>query len=122
MMPMTTLAGRTCVPCRGDVPPLSESEIQPLLAQIDSAWEIERRDTPKFTGVNVLKRTYPFNNFAQALSAAVRVGAIAEEQQHHPDLLVAWGKLGVEIWTHKIGGLTESDFIFAAKCDDLLSR
>ena len=66
-----------------------------------------------------INRTYRFENFADAMGAAVRIGEMAEEQEHHPDLHVSWGRLVVEIWTHKIGGLTESDFIFAAKCDIL---
>jgi 4a-hydroxytetrahydrobiopterin dehydratase len=60
---------------------------------------------------------YRVKNFAEALALANRIGAIAEQQQHHPDLYVAWGHVGVEVWTHKIDGLTESDFVFAAKCD-----
>ncbi len=71
--------------------------------------------------VTVLRRDYRFGDFKDALAFAVRVGAVAEEQRHHPDLHVAWGKAGVEIWTHKIGGLTESDVVFAAKCDALFS-
>jgi pterin-4a-carbinolamine dehydratase len=69
----------------------------------------------------MLKRDYRFKNFAEAMAFAVRVGGVAEEQQQHPDLHVAWGKVGVDIWTHKIGGLTESDVVFAAKCDALYS-
>ena len=80
---------------------------------------MERPD-PKHGTVQILRRSYRFSDFAQALRAAVLVGEMAEEQQHHPDLHVSWGRLGVEIWTHKIGGLTESDFIFAAKCDALV--
>ena len=114
------LATRQCIPCKGDVPPLTDAEIAPLLAQLSSPWSVEERDDPKHRFVKVLVRDYRFANFAAALSAANRVGAIAEEQQHHPDLHVAWGRLRVEIWTHKIGGLTESDFIFAAKCDALI--
>ena len=68
-----------------------------------------------------LQRTYEFADFAAALAFANRVGAIAEEQGHHPDLYVAWGKCGVEIWTHKIDGLTESDFFLAAKVDRAFS-
>ena len=118
---MSELAQKTCVPCRGGIPPLSPAETAPLLAQLDSSWRIVSREDPKRGSISLLERTYRFDDFAAALRAAVRVGEIAEEQQHHPDLAVAWGKLGVEIWTHKIGGLTESDFIFAAKCDAALT-
>ncbi|MBV8151249.1 MAG: 4a-hydroxytetrahydrobiopterin dehydratase [Candidatus Eremiobacteraeota bacterium] len=111
------LAEKTCIPCRGGVPPLTREELAPLVAQIDPGWSVldapdERRGT-----IRLLKREYAFKNFKEAMAFAVRVGEVAEEQQHHPDLHVAWGKVGVEIWTHKIGGLTESDVIFAAKCD-----
>lgn len=111
------LAQKTCVPCRGGVPPLTPEQMAPLLGQIDADWHVVERPDPKRGTVTLLERTYRTADFAEALRAAVRVGEIAEEQQHHPDLHVAWGRLGVDIWTHKIGGLTESDFIFAAKCD-----
>ncbi|MGB8150443.1 MAG: 4a-hydroxytetrahydrobiopterin dehydratase [Candidatus Cybelea sp.] len=117
---MSDLAARACVPCRGGVPPLTDDQIAPLLAQIGADWRVEERPDPKRGTVKILKRAYRFSDFAQALRAAVLVGEMAEEQQHHPDLHVSWGRLEVEIWTHKIGGLTESDFIFAAKCDALV--
>jgi 4a-hydroxytetrahydrobiopterin dehydratase len=116
---MTELAARVCVPCRGGTPPLDDAQIAPLLAQLEEGWRIVERDDPKHQRVKVLTRTCRFKDFAEAMAAAARIGAMAEEQQHHPDLHVAWGRLGVEVWTHKIGGLTESDFIFAAKCDAL---
>ncbi|HEY6485183.1 MAG TPA: 4a-hydroxytetrahydrobiopterin dehydratase [Candidatus Cybelea sp.] len=116
---MTQLAAKVCVPCRGGVPPLDDAQIAPLLAQLDADWYVVERDEPKHQRVKILMRTYRFKDFAEAMAAAVRIGEMAEEQQHHPDLHVAWGRLGVEVWTHKIGGLTESDFIFAARCDGL---
>jgi 4a-hydroxytetrahydrobiopterin dehydratase len=116
---MNELAQRACIPCRGGVPPLNDAQIAPLLAQLGDGWRVVERNDSKRGSVKILARTYTFENFAQAMAAAVRIGAMAEEQQHHPDLYVAWGKLAVEVWTHKIGGLTESDFIFAAKCDAL---
>jgi 4a-hydroxytetrahydrobiopterin dehydratase len=103
-----SLADQTCVPCKGGVPPLTANEIAPLLAQLDG-WEVQ--DDKR------LLRTHRVKDFAEAMALANRVGAIAEEQAHHPDLYVAWGRVRVEIWTHKIDGLTESDFVFAAKCD-----
>jgi 4a-hydroxytetrahydrobiopterin dehydratase len=103
-----SLADRSCVPCRGGVPPLTAAEIAPLLGQLD-AWTVVDR--------HHLEKTYRVKNFARALELVNRIGAIAEEQNHHPDLTLAWGRVGVQIWTHKIKGLTESDFVFAAKCD-----
>lgn len=118
---MSELAQKTCVPCRGGVPPLESAQTAPLLAQLDPSWRIVSRADAKRGTISLLERAYRFDDFAGALRAAVRIGEIAEEQQHHPDLAVAWGRLGVEIWTHKIGGLTESDFVFAAKCDEALT-
>lgn len=108
------LADRTCEPCRGGVPPMPRTEAEALLTQLDPAWALN--------AAGHLERTYPFSNFLQALDFANAVGAIAEEQGHHPDLLVAWGRCGVEIWTHKIDGLAEADFILAAKADQVFAR
>ena len=105
---MPSLADRSCVPCRGGVPPLDAAAIAPLLVQLDG-WTAP--------AAHHLEKTYRVRNFARALALVNRIGAIAEEQNHHPDLTLAWGRVGVAIWTHKIDGLTESDFIFAAKCD-----
>lgn len=114
---MSGLAQRSCVPCRGGVPPLDDAQIAPLLDQLGAGWHVVERRDDKYGTIKILACTYTFKNFADAMAAAARIGELAEAQQHHPDLYVAWGRLGVEIWTHKIGGLTESDFIFAAKCD-----
>ncbi len=103
------LADQHCIPCRGGVPPLPRERIDALLAQLEPGWSL--------SGDGHLLRRYEFRDFAQALAFANRVGAIAEEQKHHPDLLVGWGRCEVEIWTHKIDGLTESDFYLAAKTD-----
>jgi 4a-hydroxytetrahydrobiopterin dehydratase len=116
---MSELALRSCVPCRGGVPPLDDQQIAPLLAQLGPGWHVLERGDAKHGTIEILACTYRFENFADAMGAAVRIGEMAEEQEHHPDLHVSWGRLVVEIWTHKIGGLTESDFIFAAKCDIL---
>ena len=102
------LADRQCVPCKGGVPPLTSDEIEPLLAQVEG-WNV--------VDGHHLEKQYKLKNFAEALALVNRIGAIAEEQNHHPDLFLAWGRVGVKIWTHKINGLTESDFVFAAKCD-----
>jgi 4a-hydroxytetrahydrobiopterin dehydratase len=106
---MSELAKKDCVPCRGGVPPLEGSAIRALLAQVD-AWEA--------VNDHHLSKTYTFKDFKSALDFVNRVGAIAEEQGHHPDIHLTWGKARIEIWTHKIDGLTESDFILAAKADE----
>ncbi|MCC6474534.1 MAG: 4a-hydroxytetrahydrobiopterin dehydratase [Burkholderiales bacterium] len=103
------LADQKCVPCRGGVPPLEAARAQALLAQLAKGWQINREGH--------IERLYTFKDFAQALAFANRVGELAEAEGHHPDLYLAWGKCKVEIWTHKIDGLTESDFFLAAKAD-----
>ena len=107
---MSPLADKVCVPCKGGVPPLDGEAIAPLHKEVPD-WEV--LDGRK------LRTTYRFRDFATALQFVNKIGALAEEQGHHPDLYLAWGKVGAEIWTHKIDGLTESDFIFAAKVDVL---
>jgi len=104
------LADKQCVPCRGGVPPLKGKELQVFL-----------RNVPQWTAPNEhhLHREFRFPDFQQALDFVNRVGAVAEEQGHHPDMLLSWGKVEVTLWTHKIDGLTESDFIMAAKIDRL---
>jgi len=102
------LAARECVPCKGGVPPLTAAQITPLLAQLEGWAAVDNQH---------LEKTYTLKDFAQALDLVNVIGAIAERQQHHPDIYLAWGKVGVKIWTHKINGLTDSDFILAAKCD-----
>ncbi|UCE64023.1 MAG: 4a-hydroxytetrahydrobiopterin dehydratase, partial [Nitrospirota bacterium] len=98
-----------CVPCRGGVPPLESAKIQELLGQLEQGWELNKDGH--------IERMYSFKNFGEALAFVNKVGAVAEEEGHHPDLYLAWGKCKVEIWTHKIQGLTESDFYMAAKAD-----
>jgi len=102
----------SCVPCRGGIPPLEPAQIAPLAAQVP-AWEVVNH--------HHLHRTISTKNFAESLALANRIGALAEQEGHHPDLLVAWGKLVVDIWTHKIDGLNQSDFILAAKIDEILT-
>ena len=104
-----SLADNKCVPCRGGVPSLEPARIQELLGQLEGGWELNQEGH--------IERMYTFKNFAEALAFVNSVGAVAEEEGHHPDLYLAWGKCKVEIWTHKIQGLTESDFFMAAKAD-----
>lgn len=105
------LAQMRCVPCKGGVPPLPREEQERLLARLGGGW--------RAVDGHHLEKDYKFKDFKEALAFTDRVGALAEEQWHHPDILLAWGKARVTIWTHKIDGLTESDFVFAAKADRL---
>ena len=107
---MSDLAGKACVPCRGDVPPLEGEELSGLAAQVRE-WEVVEE--------HHLRRRFRFKNFREALGFVNRVGELAEEQGHHPDVSFGWGYAEVTVWTHKINGLTESDFVFAAKVDAL---
>ncbi|MFQ5843718.1 MAG: 4a-hydroxytetrahydrobiopterin dehydratase [Planctomycetota bacterium] len=109
---MGDLARRECVPCRGGVPALGAAEIETLLAQLAGGWEVIRN--------HHLEKRFEFEDFRRALDFTNRVGELAEEQNHHPDIHLAWGKVRVTIWTHKIKGLHEADFVFAAKADALL--
>lgn len=109
---MSALAQKTCVPCRGGVPPLRGAEIQALFAQLDAGWRV--------IDEHHLEKEYAFKDFKEALAFTNKVGVVAESQGHHPDIDLAWGKVQLKIWTHKIDGLTESDFVLAAKVDDLL--
>lgn len=104
----TSLADMKCVPCRGGVPPLTSDEIAPLLARLEG-WQAEDRKK--------LTKSFRFRNFVQAVDFVDAITPVAEEEGHHPDLYVRWGEVRVELWTHKIDGLTESDFVMAAKID-----
>jgi len=106
---MSELANQECVPCRSGAEPLASERVAELLGQLQG-WSAERN--------HHLTKSYVFPDFVQALAFTNRVGAIAEQQGHHPDIFLTWGQVRIEIWTHKIDGLTESDFILAAKIDD----
>jgi 4a-hydroxytetrahydrobiopterin dehydratase len=108
------LASRDCVPCKGGTPPLAGAELEALARQLGGEWRV--------VDGHHLARTYRFSDFRTALAFTNRVGDLAEAQFHHPDLLVAWGRVTLTIWTHKIDGLTESDFVFAAKADRLYAE
>ena len=107
---MPGLSAKTCVPCRGGVPPLTGEASEGLLKEL-SGWEVVDQ--------HHLEKGYSFDDFRQALDFVNRVGELAESEGHHPDIYLAWGKVRIQIWTHKIDGLTESDFILAAKIDEL---
>lgn len=105
-----SLADQTCVPCQGGMPPLSPEAIVPLAEQ-----------TPEWTVIDNhhLQRDYTFPDFRSALDFVVKVGEVAEEQGHHPDIAFGWGKVSLTFYTHKIGGLAEADFVMAAKVEGL---
>jgi 4a-hydroxytetrahydrobiopterin dehydratase len=102
------LADQQCVPCKGGTPPLSEEEYAPLLGQL-RGWEVEDRKK--------LRKSFAFKNFVDAVAFVNRITPVAEDQGHHPDLHLGWGKVEVELWTHAIDGLSSSDFVMAAKID-----
>ncbi|HOB76288.1 MAG TPA: 4a-hydroxytetrahydrobiopterin dehydratase [Phycisphaerae bacterium] len=110
---MSRLAESTCEACRADAPRVAGAEATELLAQIPE-WCIVERD-----GVSRLERVFKFKDFVQALEFANRVGAAAEEEGHHPAILIEWGKVTVDWWTHAIHGLHHNDFVMAAKTDEL---
>lgn len=101
------LAQKRCIPCEGGVEPLSMADVQKLLKEV-SGWT---------TNGKRITKSYSFKNFAKALAFANKIGAIAEEENHHPSLLVEWGRVNVELSTHSIGGLSKNDFILAGKID-----
>ena len=109
---MSVLAQKTCIPCRGGVPPLKGEELDALQEKLGNDWQIINE--------HHLEKEYIFADFRQALDFTVKVGEVAENQDHHPDIYLVWGKVKLTIWTHKIDGLTESDFILAAKADQEL--
>lgn len=103
------LAAERCVPCRGGVPPLKGEELTALAHELGGGWRV--------VDDHHLEKTFPFADFASGLAFTNAVGAIAEAEGHHPDIHLAWGRVGISIWTHAIDGLTRSDFVLAAKID-----
>jgi 4a-hydroxytetrahydrobiopterin dehydratase len=102
------LANRKCVPCHGGVPRLTGAEIEQFMGELRE-WEV--------VGEHHLKKTYAFPNFQQALALVNRIGEVAEAEGHHPDICFGWGRVELTLYTHAIDGLSESDFILAAKID-----
>ena len=109
---MSALAEKECVPCKGGTPPLKGQDLASLQQQLKPGWQVVRE--------HHLEKEYKFKDFREALDFTNKVGELAEAQGHHPDIYLSWGKVKLTIWTHKIDGLTESDFVLAAKADDLL--
>lgn len=108
---MSTLAEKKCVPCRGDTPRLAEDSLTRLAAELGAGWRV--------VDEHHLEKEYKFKNFREALAFTNKVGELAESVNHHPDIFLAWGLVKLTLWTHSIGGLSESDFIFAAKVGQL---
>ncbi|OJW47164.1 MAG: 4a-hydroxytetrahydrobiopterin dehydratase [Alphaproteobacteria bacterium 41-28] len=105
------LLNKKCQPCQGGVPPLPSEDIERFLKEVGGEWSLNTRGH--------LYKEYRFNDFMGPMNLANKIAALAEREGHHPDLAISWGRCVVEIWTHKINGLTESDFILAAKIDSL---
>ena len=110
---MSDLADKTCTPCRGGVPPLEGEELDRLAEELGGGWQVIEG--------HHLEKEYRFPDFRQALEFTNRIGELAEEVNHHPNIFLTWGRVRVELWTHKIDGLNEADFVWAAKADRLAS-
>ena len=108
---MTALAEKECIPCKGGVPALNGKELAELSRELGGGWQVVHE--------HHLEKEYKFKDFREALEFTNKVGELAESQGHHPDIYLAWGKVKLTIWTHKVDGLTESDFVLAAKIDKL---
>lgn len=109
---MNNLAEKKCIPCRGNTPPLKGKELTAIFTKLGNGWQLVKE--------HQIEKEYKFKDFREALTFTNKVGELAEAEGHHPDIYLAWGKVQLTLWTHKIDGLTESDFIFAAKADNLL--
>jgi len=105
------LAEKECVPCKGGVPVLKGAEVQRYIQELGGNWSVVKN--------HQLEKEFAFPDFRQALDFTNKIGNLAESQNHHPDIYLTWGKVKVTLWTHKIDGLSESDFVFAAKVDQL---
>lgn len=106
---ISELAKKSCIPCRGGVPPLKGKELTTLLDTLGNQWQV--------IDEHHLEKEFTFKNFRAALNFTNQIGEVAEVEGHHPDIYLGWGKVKITMWTHKINGLTESDFIYAAKAD-----
>lgn len=109
---MSDLASKECIPCRGGIPPLAADELAELQEALGGDWQVIEG--------HHLEKTFRFPDFQQALDFTNRIGGLAEEVNHHPDICLGWGRVQVTLWTHKIDGLAEADFIWAAKADRLV--
>ncbi|HLX09527.1 MAG TPA: 4a-hydroxytetrahydrobiopterin dehydratase [Thermoanaerobaculia bacterium] len=122
------LAARRCGPCTAGTPPLAGDDLARLLGQLGGGWSTEEHgevDVQKAGEAGAhrplrLVKQYRFPDFRQALAFVDRVGEVAEQEGHHPDIELGWGRVKLTVWTHSIGGLSENDFILAAKADSVL--
>lgn len=112
---MSELKNRDCIPCQGGVPPLKDDEKKELLKQLNPQWKLQE-------GQKRLERKIALKDFAEPMKIAQEVAVLADEVWHHPELIIRFKELVIRIWTHKIDDLVESDFIFAAKADEILKR
>lgn len=103
------LVNKLCIPCQGGTPPLTDKEVETLLKELDNGWMLN--------DMGHLYKEYPLEGFMEPMGFANKIAELAEKEGHHPDLKISWGICALEIWTHKINGLTESDFILAAKIE-----
>jgi 4a-hydroxytetrahydrobiopterin dehydratase len=108
---MTQLADKQCVPCRGGIKPLDGEALQQMAKELQPGWRV--------VDEHHLEREFSFKDFRGALEFVNKVGELAEQENHHPDILLSYGKVVIQLWTHKIHGLHENDFILAAKIDAL---
>ncbi len=109
---MSNLAKKKCIPCEGGIAPFNPAQAQELLQQLNPDWMV-------IDDAHLLVREFQFKDFAEAMAFANKVGEIAEAEGHHPDLNIGWGRVAIELTTHAIEGLSENDFIVAAKIDEL---
>lgn len=105
------LVNKNCLPCQGDALPLDQTVIDQLIIKLNPNWQINK--------LGHLQKQYQFNNFMDPMNFANKVANVSEKEAHHPILTIAWGTCTIEIWTHKINGLTEADFILATKIDSI---
>ena len=109
-----SLKNKRCIPCEGGVPPLEQRLKEQFKNQIHSDWSLENNKR--------LQRTIRLKGFKLPIDISCEIGKLADDQWHHPELHISFNQLKIEIWTHKIGDLVESDFIFAAKVDEILEK
>jgi|TARA_B110000438_G_scaffold233442_1_gene229462 4a-hydroxytetrahydrobiopterin dehydratase len=111
---MDDLHNKNCIPCKGGIPPLDISEIHKYLKKVDG-WDVKKKENETY----FLERKFNFTNFSESQQFVNKVGGIAETEGHHPDIIFGWGYATIQIFTHKIQGLVESDFILAAKINKI---
>ena len=115
MTDTSDLHNKNCIPCKGGIPPFEISEIHKYLKKVDG-WDVKKTEDETY----FLEKKFNFDNFLKSQKFVNKVGDIAEKEGHHPDIVFGWGYAKIQIFTHKIKGLVESDFILAAKVDKIL--